>query len=181
VGAKDTCRNLFKKLDILPVSCQYILSLMMLVVDNLKNYQTNLPVRGLDTRTRISCICLLLIFCVFREVFPTLLWRSVLLYQIISRVLGMTECSLNFYYMIILFLVHFIHWHNSLSIYKYTVMYQTQQNFIMFIVVLGQHVLILIESSSGHSKKIDPYTSLYIYICVKHFRMADIKKEIWAS
>jgi len=29
--------------------------------------------------------------------------------------------------------------------YKYTMMYQTQQNFIMFIIVLGQHVSILIE------------------------------------
>ena len=29
---------------------------------------------------------------------------------------------------------------------------QTQQNFIMFITVLGQHVSILIESSSGLSK-----------------------------
>ena len=28
----------------------------------------------------------------------------------------------------------------------------TQQNFIMFIIVLGQHVSILIESSSGPSK-----------------------------
>ena len=27
----------------------------------------------------------------------------------------------------------------------------------MFIVVLGQHVSIFIESSAGHSKKIDPY------------------------
>ena len=39
---------------------------------------------------------------------------------------------------------------------------QTQQNFIMFIIVLGQHVSILIESSSGPSKKIDPYL-----ICLK--------------
>ena len=29
--------------------------------------------------------------------------------------------------------------------------------FIMFIIVLGQHVSILIESSSSTSKKIDPY------------------------
>jgi len=34
---------------------------------------------------------------------------------------------------------------------------QKHQNFIMFIIVLGQHVSILIESSSGPSKKIDPY------------------------
>jgi len=31
-------------------------------------------------------------------------------------------------------------------------MYQTQQNFIMFITVLGLHVSFLIESSSGPSK-----------------------------
>jgi len=33
---------------------------------------------------------------------------------------------------------------------------QTQQNSV-FIIVLGRHVSILIESSSGPSKKIDPY------------------------
>ena len=71
----------------------------------------------------------------------------------------------------------------------------TQQNFIMFIIVLGQHVSILTESSSGPSKKVDPYlkclkmcwgTIIYIYVCVcvcvfvcvcvKHFAMANIKK-----
>jgi len=36
-------------------------------------------------------------------------------------------------------------------------MCHTQKNIIMFIIVLGQHVSILIESSSGPSKKIDPY------------------------
>jgi len=38
---------------------------------------------------------------------------------------------------------------------------QTQQNFIIFVIVLGQHVSILIESSSGPSKKIDPYLAMY--------------------
>ena len=47
-------------------------------------------------------------------------------------------------------------------------MYQTQQNCIMFIVVLGQHVSILIESSSGPSKKIDPYLEMYL-AHFKHF------------
>jgi len=37
---------------------------------------------------------------------------------------------------------------------------QTQRNFIMFIIVLGQHVSILIESSSGPSKKIDHYLEM---------------------
>ena len=31
----------------------------------------------------------------------------------------------------------------------------------MFIIVLGQHVSILIESSSGPSKKIDPYLEMF--------------------
>jgi hypothetical protein len=50
VGAKSACRNLFKKLDILPVTCQYIFSSMMSVLDNQKNFQTNLSVHGMDTR-----------------------------------------------------------------------------------------------------------------------------------
>ena len=36
-------------------------------------------------------------------------------------------------------------------------MCQTQQTFIMLSNVLGKHVSILIQSSSGPSKKIDPY------------------------
>jgi len=35
---------------------------------------------------------------------------------------------------------------NIKNIYKYTMMCQTQQSFIMFIIVLGQHVSILLES-----------------------------------
>jgi len=47
---------------------------------------------------------------------------------------------------------------NQLKIlYKYITVYQTKQNFIMFIIVLGQHVLFLTESSSGPSKNTDPY------------------------
>ena len=38
---------------------------------------------------------------------------------------------------------------------------QTQQNFIMFIIVLAQHVSILIESSSGPSKNKDPYLAKF--------------------
>ena len=52
-------------------------------------------------------------------------------------------------------------------------MYQTQQNFIMFIIVLGIYydyycikVLLCLTD-----------TLLYIYICVKHFGMANIKKK----
>ena len=42
---------------------------------------------------------------------------------------------------------------------------QTQQNFIVFIIVLGQHVSILIESSSGPSKNTDPYLPMFKMCC----------------
>ena len=42
---------------------------------------------------------------------------------------------------------------------------QIQQNFIMFIIVLGQHVSILIESSSGPFKNTDPYLAMFKMRC----------------
>jgi hypothetical protein len=52
VRSKCSCRGLFKKLDVLPVSCQYIFSLMIFVVDNLGSFQTNLTVHGLNRRNK---------------------------------------------------------------------------------------------------------------------------------
>jgi len=51
-------------------------------------------------------------------------------------------------------------------IYKYTMMYQSNtKNFIMFVIVLGQHVSILIQSSSGPSKNTDPYLAMFKMRC----------------
>ena len=45
-------------------------------------------------------------------------------------------------------------------------MYQSKQhNFIMFIVVLGQHASILIESSTGPSKNADHYLAMFKMRC----------------
>jgi len=47
-------------------------------------------------------------------------------------------------------------------------MYQsntTQKNFIMLIIVPGQHVSILIESSSGPSKNTNPYLAMFKMRC----------------
>jgi hypothetical protein len=43
VGAhtRTHCKSLFKKLEILPVPCQYIFSLTNFLVDNQENFQTN--------------------------------------------------------------------------------------------------------------------------------------------
>jgi hypothetical protein len=49
-GVRSRCSHtgLFKRLDILPVPCQYIFSLMTSVVDNLGSFQTNSIVHGLN-------------------------------------------------------------------------------------------------------------------------------------
>ena len=38
---RTSCRSLFKQLEILPVPCQYILSLMNFIINNQENFQTN--------------------------------------------------------------------------------------------------------------------------------------------
>jgi hypothetical protein len=44
-----SCRDLFKKLNILPLQSQYILSLAMFVVGNLKEFSTNSDVHSFNT------------------------------------------------------------------------------------------------------------------------------------
>jgi hypothetical protein len=52
VRSRCSCRGLFKRLDVLPVPCQYIFSLMTFVVDNLGSFHTNSFVHGLNTRNK---------------------------------------------------------------------------------------------------------------------------------
>ena len=49
VGLKSLCRSLFRKLNILPIANQNILSLTLFVVDNQKDFPSNAYVHGLDT------------------------------------------------------------------------------------------------------------------------------------
>jgi len=52
VSLKCSCRGLLKKLDILTVTCEYIISLMMFTVTNLDNFQINSVVHGMNTRAK---------------------------------------------------------------------------------------------------------------------------------
>ena len=51
-GNRVSCRNLFKKLQILPLTSQYVLSLLMFVVQNKSLFLTNNKNHNLDTRQR---------------------------------------------------------------------------------------------------------------------------------
>ena len=51
-GNRVSCRSLFKKLQILPLKSQYILSLLMFVVQNKTLFLTNTQSYNLDTRQK---------------------------------------------------------------------------------------------------------------------------------
>jgi len=51
-GNQVSCRNLFKKLQILPLTSQYMLSLLMFVVQNKNLFSTNIENHNIDTRQR---------------------------------------------------------------------------------------------------------------------------------
>jgi len=51
---RASCRDLFRKLEISPVPCQYILSLMLFIRHNPNNFQTGLEIHGLHTRRKIQ-------------------------------------------------------------------------------------------------------------------------------
>jgi len=57
LGARPgtSCRDLFKKLEILPVPCQYILSVMLFMIDNSDKFLTISEVHGFHTRSKNHC------------------------------------------------------------------------------------------------------------------------------
>ena len=50
-GMRDSCHELFKKLQILPLSSQYILSLLMFVVKNRELFKSNSDIHRIGTRS----------------------------------------------------------------------------------------------------------------------------------
>jgi hypothetical protein len=49
---RTSCRSLFKKLQILPIPCQYIQSILNFVVNNQETFQTNLEIYNINTRNK---------------------------------------------------------------------------------------------------------------------------------
>jgi hypothetical protein len=49
---RDSCREHFKKLKILPLQSQYILSLALFVVGNRSNFKENSDIHNINTRTK---------------------------------------------------------------------------------------------------------------------------------
>jgi hypothetical protein len=49
---RNLCRSLFKKLEILPLPCEYIFSLMNFIVNNLELFQTNSTKHSVNIRNK---------------------------------------------------------------------------------------------------------------------------------
>ena len=52
VQPRTSCRSLFKQLEILPVSCQYIRSLMKFIINNQAIFQTNSAIHNINLRNK---------------------------------------------------------------------------------------------------------------------------------
>jgi hypothetical protein len=54
VGTKPQtpCRDLFKKLKILPLPCKYMFSLLNFIINNLEHFQTNSAIHCVNTRNK---------------------------------------------------------------------------------------------------------------------------------
>jgi hypothetical protein len=54
VGVKntDTCREYFKRLKILPLQSQCLLSLLLFVAENIDHFRLNLEIHGLNTKNK---------------------------------------------------------------------------------------------------------------------------------
>jgi hypothetical protein len=50
--SRESCRDLFKKLDILPLYSQYIYSLLNVVTDNIGLFKTNTELYNINTRSK---------------------------------------------------------------------------------------------------------------------------------
>jgi hypothetical protein len=52
VKSRNSCRHLFMKLEILPLPCEYIFTLMSFVVNNQELFQTNSAIHSVNIRKR---------------------------------------------------------------------------------------------------------------------------------
>ena len=64
-GSRDSCRQLFEKLEIMPLQFQYILSILLFVIKNKELYTTNQEIHSINTRFNINLhlpVCNLTLF-----------------------------------------------------------------------------------------------------------------------
>jgi hypothetical protein len=92
---RTPCRSLFKKLGILPVSCQYIFSLMNFFVNNQENFQTNSSVHSIIQGISTIFIDQLPTYHALRKVHSILASEFSAVYHVVSQILRMKRHNLK--------------------------------------------------------------------------------------
>jgi hypothetical protein len=85
---RNSCRNRFMRLEVLPLHCEYIYSLMNFNVNIYEHFQTNSFLRGVNTRNRTICTDLLSSSHVFENVHNTMASRYSTVYHIVSSLMN---------------------------------------------------------------------------------------------
>jgi len=52
IRSRDSCREYFKRLKILPLQSQYLLSLLLFVAKNIDYFRLNLEIHGFNTKNK---------------------------------------------------------------------------------------------------------------------------------
>jgi hypothetical protein len=97
-GAQPTtaCRSLFKQLEISPVPCQYIFSLMTFIVSNYEHFQTDLSIHNINTRDKHHlCRPNANLSCFQKKVHSMLTSKFSTVYHIVWQSLRMKKQNLN--------------------------------------------------------------------------------------
>jgi hypothetical protein len=92
---RNSCRGLFKRLEILPLPCEYIFWLMNFSVNNQKHFQSNSAVHCVNTRNRHHHLDQLPTSHVFRKVHTMLASKFSTTYPLVSKVLWMERHNLK--------------------------------------------------------------------------------------
>jgi len=85
INSRSSCREWFKKLEILPIPSSYMYSLILFVVHNLHYFHANSSVHDINTNIRIIYIYLHLDLLLYREVLTILLVRYSTNYHLESQ------------------------------------------------------------------------------------------------
>jgi hypothetical protein len=88
VKTQHSCRELFKKLPILSLPCEYIFSLLIFIINNQEHFQANSAVHSVNTRNKHHLHRLVAnLTYVFRKAHIILASKFSTIYQLVSEIL----------------------------------------------------------------------------------------------
>ena len=123
-GNRVSCRNLFKKLQVLPLTSQYMLAVLMFVVQNKNFFSTKNKNHNINTRQRNNLYFPQANLTIYQKGAYYLRTNFLIIYPWRIRMLLVTKKSLKLSWKNFYTLIHFIQWKSQLWImYCYKIPY----------------------------------------------------------